>query len=284
MSEMSRRRFLRYTMGAVAGFGTAGIGGAYYTTRIEPENVGVSQVSIPLRNLAPSFNGLTIAQVSDWHMGEWMTLEHMLAIAAQTNALKPDIIALTGDFVSAIWSNTPGEVTRVLQTFNAPQGIFATLGNHDHWTNADTVRQMIHDAGNITLLDNANRPLQRGSDALYMVGVDDIWERKNDLNQALDGVPNGAATVLLAHEPDYADHTAGTGRIGLQLSGHSHGGQVRIPLIGAPNLPWLGQKYDMGLYSLNGMALYVNRGVGMIAPYVRLNCRPEITLLTLATA
>jgi uncharacterized protein len=108
-----------------------------------------------------------------------------------------------------------------------------------------------------------------------------VWEAKNDLVTALDGIPDDAATVLLAHEPDYADTVAIDQRVSLQLSGHSHGGQVRLPFYGALALPWLGEHYDMGLYDIDGLKLYVNRGVGMIAPYVRFNCRPEITEITL---
>jgi len=111
--------------------------------------------------------------------------------------------------------------------------------------------------------------------------VDDVWERHADLEKALKGVPTGATVVLLAHEPDYADEVAADGRVSLQLSGHSHGGQVRLPFIGPPFLPYLGRKYPAGLYRVGEMWLYVNRGVGLVRPAVRFNCRPEVTLLRL---
>ena len=136
----------------------------------------------------------------------------------------------------------------------------------------------------LTLLPNRHIALSRGDASLYIAGVDDIWVKKQNLDGALAGIPPDSAVVLLAHEPDYADKVAASQRVGLQLSGHTHGGQIRIPGWGAPVLPWLGKKYDAGLFHIDGMALYVNRGLGMIPPYVRINCRPEITHITLTSA
>lgn len=155
--------------------------------------------------------------------------------------------------------------------------VLACLGNHDHWTDADAVAGALSDAG-LTMLRNAAREV---ADGLWVAAVDDVWEQQADLGKALEGAPAGAIIVLLAHEPDYADEVAADGRVSLQLSGHSHGGQVRLPFIGAPFLPYLGRKYPAGLYRVGGMWLYVNRGVGLISPAVRFNCRPEVTLLTL---
>ena len=109
-------------------------------------------------------------------------------------------------------------------------------------------------------------------------------EEFEDLDAALEGAPDRSTVILLAHEPDFADRVAADGRVALQLSGHSHGGQVRLPFIGAPMLPHLGRKYPYGLRRVGSMWLYTNRGVGVIAPPVRFNCRPEVTLLTLQPA
>ena len=127
---------------------------------------------------------------------------------------------------------------------------------------------------------------QHAGQALWLAGVDDVWERRANLPQTLADVPPGTPVVLLAHEPDYADEVADQGgacALLLQLSGHSHGGQVRIPGLGAPILPYLAEKYPAGAYRVGDMWLYTNRGVGTIQPRVRLNCRPEVTLLTLHT-
>ncbi len=277
---ITRRTFLKTAIGSVAGAGVFGIGASAYVTRIEPTRLAITRVSIPLPNLPPAFDGYTLAQISDWHLGEWMTLERMMGIVAEVNALSPDLIVITGDFVSVISQNTQAEITTILRALQARDGVAATLGNHDHWTHAPTVRQAIRDAGT-WLMWNTDAAILRGDQSIHLVGVDDIWENEHDLEEALQYVPEDAATILLAHEPDYADEVAATGRIGLQLSGHSHGGQVRIPGKGALILPYLGQNYDSGLYSVEGMHLYVNRGLGMVAPYVRLNCLPEVTHITL---
>jgi predicted MPP superfamily phosphohydrolase len=155
--------------------------------------------------------------------------------------------------------------------------VLACLGNHDHWTDADAVAGALTDAG-ITVLRNAAREV---ADGLWVAAVDDVWERYADLEKALEGVPAGATVVLLAHEPDYADEVAADGRVSLQLSGHSHGGQVRLPFAGPLVLPYLGRKYPAGLYRVGEMWLYVNRGVGLVSPAVRFNCRPEVTVLRL---
>ncbi|MFC1960298.1 metallophosphoesterase, partial [Chloroflexota bacterium] len=280
--KYSRRYFLRLATTGVVGFGVINIGGMTWATQIEPYRLTVTQVTIPLPNLPPAFAGFTIAQISDLHITDGLGPEWMQTVVQNVNALQPDLIAITGDFVTFIGPDTATQLTDILRELNAPAGVVAVLGNHDYWTHAPTVRAAVQRAG-ILLLDNTHMAIQRNGAALYVLGVDDIWEHKHDLSAALAGVPVDTPTVLLAHEPDYADTTAATGRIGLQLSGHSHGGQVRLPGRGAIVLPPLGEFYDHGLYRINNMHLYVNRGVGMIAPHVRLNCPPEITLLTLTT-
>jgi hypothetical protein len=119
---------------------------------------------------------------------------------------------------------------------------------------------------------------------LWVAAVDDVWVGAADLDAALASVPGGAPTLLLAHEPDYVEHVAPSGRIALQLSGHSHGGQVRVPLVGPPRLPYLAQTYHSGRYRVEGTWLYVSTGVGLIAPAVRFGCRSEVSLLTLQPA
>lgn len=279
--KFSRRKFLRAALTTVGGFGIAGIGGTAYITNVEPGFLDITRIDVPLPNLLKALDGLTIVQVSDWHLGEWMTLDKMLGIAKQTNDLNPDVIVFTGDFMSYVQPTTISDITHSVQAFKAREAVLAILGNHDHWTNAQAVIEAVQKAGNTQMLLNANAKIQRGDAVLYIAGVDDIWEKKHDLNKALVDIPDNAAVILLAHEPDYADEVGATKRIGLQLSGHSHGGQFRVPFKGAIALPYLGQKYDMGMYNINGMTLYVNRGVGMISPYVRFNCRPEITHYTL---
>jgi len=154
----------------------------------------------------------------------------------------------------------------------------ACLGNHDLWEDAPLIRRELTNVG-ISVLVNAGLSLAGGE--LWVAGVDDVWSGDPDLDAALNGAPADATIILLAHEPDYADVVSEHGGVDLQLSGHSHGGQVQLPLIGAPVLPYLGRRYPAGLYHIEELTLYTNRGVGTIYPPIRFNCRPEVTLITL---
>ncbi len=280
---MSRRRFLKIAAGGILGAGVPAIGGSAYVTRIEPYLVQTTRIDIPLRHLSPAFDGFTLAQISDIHLGEWMNRDRLLPIIQQVNALNADAVVITGDFVSVMNPVVTDDLTYCLRQLRSTAN-FAILGNHDHWNHAPFVRETLADAGNVRLLTNEHVALSRQGEKLYLAGVDDIWEKQHDLTQALNGIPTDAPIILLAHEPDYADEVTLTQRVGLMLSGHTHGGQVRLPGKGALVLPYLGTKYQAGLYELDGMALYVNRGVGMVPPLVRFDCPPEITLITLRTA
>jgi hypothetical protein len=189
---------------------------------------------------------------------------------------------ITGDFVTRIGKKENGWIVETLGRLRnaARDGVWGVMGNHDWWTNEEGVANAVQRAG-VTLLRNAYTQLWRGGESLYLAGVDDYWEAKADLARALSDIPMGATTVLMAHEPDFADVAALDERVSLQVSGHSHGGQVRLPGLGALALPRHARKYPMGWYQVNRMQLYTNRGVGMITPAVRFNCRPEITLFTL---
>lgn len=157
--------------------------------------------------------------------------------------------------------------------------MLAVLGNHDCWNDAGIVAGSLKDRG-ITVLRNQAVAIERGRERIWIAGTGDAIVEDVDLPGALKPVPAGECTVLLAHEPDFADHAAGYD-IDLQLSGHSHGGQVRLPGIGALILPELAKKYPEGLNRIRNLQLYTNRGLGVISPPVRLNCPPEITFLSL---
>jgi predicted MPP superfamily phosphohydrolase len=254
---------------------------AAYAAQVETSSVEITHQTIWLPRLPVEFDGYTIVQISDWHLGEGMTVERMLNVAKQIDMLMPDVLVLTGDMVGVIRPETLREMRRSLAALSARDGVFAILGNHDHYEDADRVVSSINMVGNCRLLRNENAAIRRGKSTLYLAGLDDLSENYDDLDTALDGIPDGAAVILLAHEPDFAAEAANTGRVGLQLSGHTHGGQVRAPIFGALILPEWGQIYDQGLYDVNGMALYVNRGLGAGKINVRFNCRPEITQFTL---
>ena len=255
----------------------------WYSAGFEPRWLQVTRLRVPLARLPRAFAGVTIAQISDLHLGPLVPAAAVRAAVDLVLALRPDIAVVTGDFVSRLDRGEAESIVREMDRLRAPLGAFASLGNHDHWTNAATVADAVARSG-LTLVRNASAPVRRGGETLHVAGVDDVWENKHDLATALRGVPRDGCAVLLAHEPDFADHAATDGRVALQLSGHSHGGQVRLPGRGALVLPPHGRMYPEGLRRVGAMALYTNRGVGVIAPPVRVNCRPEVTLLELTPA
>jgi uncharacterized protein len=256
------------------------VGTAIYGTRLEPEWLKLERISVPLPNLPPAFDGYRIAQLSDIHVGPGTAPSTIDRAIQMTLALRPDLIVVTGDFVTGRVDKGAlhGYLARLVGA--APDGIWATMGNHDHWSKVEVVREVLETA-RVPELRNAHTIIERDNQALWLAGVDDVWERHHDLPRALTGIPTDGTAILLAHEPDFADEVFPLGRVSLQLSGHSHGGQVRIPGIGAPVTPELGTKYPIGLRQLGGMWLYTSRGVGQ-SHAIRINCRPEVTEITLA--
>jgi predicted MPP superfamily phosphohydrolase len=279
VSEINRRGFLKALGQVIVGSGvTLGVG-YVYGTQVEPERLTIERVQVPLKNLKPALEGFKIVQLSDLHLYPFTQLELIQEAVTQANSLKPDLIALTGDYVLED-AETIFELAPVLAALNARYGVFAILGNHDLWTNAATVYTGLEQAG-LPVLINKGLSLNIGQATINLAGVDDGWSGAPDLKAALDNLPPDATTLLLAHEPDLADIFAEDGRVSLQLSGHSHGGQVRLPGVGALVLPYLGRKYDHGLNQVGDLWVYTNRGIGVINPPIRLNCPPEITEVTL---
>ena len=259
------------------------LGGAVYARRVEPEDVEVVSISLALPRLDGRFDGYRIAQISDLHADNWMTPGRVSRLVDLINAEEPDLVLITGDF--ATYSPLSSKIRHVpdlvapLKRLHAPDGSFAVLGNHDHKTDARTVRCVLAASG-VNELHNAVLTLRRGGESLYLCGVDDLKEGAPRLDLALERLSEEGAAVLLAHEPDFADESVAPGRFDLQLSGHSHGGQVGVPLLRYPFLPKLSRKYPSGLYRVGDMFLYTNRGLGA-HPRFRFNCRPEITVFTL---
>ncbi len=276
---LTRRQFFKW-MCAAGAVATLGAGTTAYGYHVEPFQLRVERVTIPLTRLPGAFEGLTIAQLSDLHLGPYVSEEYLLRAVNLTNALKPDLIVLTGDLVNSSWRYIQ-PCSDIISRLAAPFGVYAVLGNHDYWVGyLKFMLQSVQRAG-ITLLRNEAVPLARGRSLLYLIGIDDLWLRQANLNHALERVPDNACKIALMHEPDFADISA-QAEIDLQLSGHSHGGQVRLPFLGPLILPKYGEKYAMGLARAgNFTQVYTTRGVGVLPPAVRLNCPPEITLLTL---
>jgi predicted MPP superfamily phosphohydrolase len=280
-AQFTRRSFVVRAL--LAG---AAISGGVETVFLEPGNFTTREVTVKLKRLPEAFEGFRIAQISDIHFGPYMSQAGVERAMRLAQPFKPDLLALTGDFVSHPWNHSDGKIgahfvepcADALARWKDVQQV-GVLGNHDHWNNAGIVEEGLKERG-ITVLRNGAIPIERGSSRIWLAGTDDAWVHKADLVKTMKGIPPDEATILLAHEPDFADRAAKY-PIDLQLSGHSHGGQVRMPGVGALILPGLGRKYPMGLNRVGDLQVYTNIGLGVVNPPVRFLCPPEVTLMTL---
>ncbi len=275
---------LKRLVTAALGGTVMGAAGLIYAREIEPRWLEVVSVTLTLPRLDPKFDGYRVVQIGDLHLEDWTKPRRLNRIVERVNEQRADLIAITGDFLSySVDPGVPRRLAEALGKLEARDDVLAVSGNHDYLTDIDTVRRCIREA-NITELRNEVRTLKRGVAALHFAGVDDVMEGRSRLDLVLKKLPEEGAAILLAHEPDFADVSAATGRFDLQLSGHSHGGQVRLPLLGAPYLPPFSQRYGSGLYEVDDMLQYTNRGIGFVDARLRFLCRPEITVLTLESA
>jgi predicted MPP superfamily phosphohydrolase len=252
-----------------------------YAKLIEPNWIEINSLQLTLPRLSQEFDGYRIVQISDIHLDNWMTQGRFKRIINLVNQQKPDLIAITGDFVTRY---SPGSIPSLkpsLDKFTPKDQTVAIVGNHDYQNPIEKIIDAIAQSGIVYLGNNSVHTLHRGSAMLHIAGVDDILYGHPRLDLVLNQLPNEGAAILLAHEPDFADTSAATDRFDLQLSGHSHAGQVRLPLLKPLFLPRQGRKYYSGRYQVGNMTLYTNRGLGMTAFHVRFGARPEITVFTL---
>jgi uncharacterized protein len=276
----TRRQFL---LRATAVGGLALAGGSVL---LEPNRPRIVHRDFFLPRWPQAFNRFTIALLSDFHYDPYFSVHPLHAAIPMVNGLRPDLIVLTGDFVSvpafgderkAAFAAEP--CARLLREMAAPLGLWAVLGNHDDNTDPEHVTRALQ-AENIQVLANQSVSIERGGGRFWLAGVNDVIGGTADLTATLRTVPRDEAVVLLAHEPDFADEACRF-PIDLQLSGHSHGGQVRLPFLPPLYLPEMARKYVLGTYQVGPLPLYTNAGLGTVTVPVRLNCPPEITLLTL---
>ena len=275
-AQTTRRSLLRRF---IYGGGSLGFVSLSFGRLVEPHWLSTERLDITLPHLAPELDGLRVVQISDLHLEPYTTAADLEATVLAVNALKPDLVALTGDFITST-TKPMGTCADILKKLVAPLGVYACLGNHDHWHGAGIVAKRLREAG-IQVLMNAGVVLQHRGQTLCVAGTESVWAGSPRLEPAFARLPKTAATLLLAHEPDFADSVLAYGRPVLQLSGHSHGGQVRVPLVGSIRTPTWGKKYVMGHYNLGDVQLYVNRGIGCVGVPVRFDCPPEITEITL---
>jgi hypothetical protein len=252
-----------------------------YAREVETRRVEVKPVKLALPRLAAEFDGYRLIQIGDFHLDDWSKPERLHRIVEKVNEQRPDLVAITGDFASYSAREFDAErLIEALRALEARDGCVAILGNHDYLTDVELVRRCIREGG-VEKLVNGVRTLRRGGAALHVAGIDDVMEGNSRLDLVLGELPEEGAAILLAHEPDFADVSSATGRFDLQLSGHSHGGQVAVPFLRRLVLPPFSQRYTRGLYDVRGMIQYTNRGIGFVNKRLRFLCRPEITAFTL---
>ncbi len=258
-----------------------GAGCYLYGREVEIRRVEINPLTLTLPRLAPEFDGYRIVQIGDIHLDDWTKPERLRGIVEKVNAQRPDLVAIMGDFASRSAKQLDTRrLTGALRELRARDGVLTILGNHDYLTGVELIRHCIREAS-VTELVNDVHTLRRGGATLHVAGIVDVMEGGSRLDLVLRDLPDSGAAILLAHEPDFADVSAATGRFDLQLSGHSHGGQVRVPLLMRLALPPFSQRYTSGLYRVDGMLQYTNRGLGFVDMRLRFLCRPEITVLTL---
>jgi uncharacterized protein len=286
-SRLTRRRFLKATL-----WGAAGL--ALYAGEVERHWIEITQHEVRVPGLAAAFDGMRIAQLSDIHMDEYSEPFFLRHAVERINDLQPDAVFLTGDYVTKNIVPRKFSLGAAWQCANILTGLdcrarYAILGNHDVIVSAAVVAEALADNG-MTVLVNACLPIEREGARFWLAGLDDPVEGKPDPERAIPPAIRQIASepvVLMCHAPDYADklleHPAGKA-VAWMLSGHTHGGQVRLPFVGALELPPMGEKYVEGWFRFGSMQLYVNRGLGTVGVPFRFDCPPEITVFTLRAA
>lgn len=281
---LTRRQLFKRLAGGAAIAAAAG----YYANRVEPFWPKFPEVPITLKGLPSAFADFRIAQLTDLHTGR-VPLDYLQRVVARVKQINPDLLAVTGDLVH----HDPDmiePVTRLLSGFSCP--VLVSFGNHDYAPLrgdddpydpelADKL-QVALTASGCQVLRNAGTPITRDGQTLWMVGLDDLWFGDFNPRLAFASVPKGATVIALSHNPDTAEKLAPQ-HPDLILSGHTHGGQIRLPYFGAMRLNVAQPQYDMGHFYLPRSQLYVSTGVGYIRR-VRFNCRPEVPVVRLFVA
>ncbi|HUK54824.1 MAG TPA: metallophosphoesterase [Candidatus Binatia bacterium] len=243
--------------------------------------IEVSEFRVPMPGLGRQLDGLRILHLTDIHHGLYFSAEALLAAVELANSLEPDMVALTGDYVSYS-RNFAHSAAELLGGLRAPRGVFAVLGNHDFRVGADLLTRALRRSG-IEVLRNRHTMLRAGAAELYLAGVDDLWFNSN-LPRALRDIPRGRPVVLLSHNPRIVAAAAHYS-VDLVLSGHTHGGQVRLPFLermrdgdASPSR----RRFHTGWDALGRTRIYISRGIGTIVVPLRLGCPPEMPLFTLS--
>ncbi len=263
----------------------AGLALLAWSVLVEPARLVVRPVRIVSPRWPREHAAVRIAVLSDLHVGApHMGLDRLDEVVARTNAERPDLIVLLGDFVihgvPGGEFQTPERIGERLARLEARHGVLSVLGNHDWWFDGERVGAALQRAG-IRVLENEAVPVAAGPDRFWVAGLGDLWTRPVDIPRALAGVPAGEPVILLEHNPDVFPEVPD--RVALTLAGHTHGGQVALPLLGRPIVPSrYGQRYASGLVVEGGRRLFVSTGLGTSILPLRFRVPPEISMVTLA--
>ncbi|WP_242270864.1 metallophosphoesterase [Bacillus cereus group sp. BfR-BA-01310] len=282
MKQITRRKFLKVGIRTcLYSFITASIG-YYYAKYIEPHCVSFTKHTLKSPLIPGSFHGMKILQFSDLHLGYYFSLQQLSQIVSKINAEKPDIVLFTGDLIDNYQTYTEAPfVASILKNIKAPFGKFSIYGNHDHGGYGTEYYDHIMRESGFELLQNKETRIRLlDNSEISIFGIDDILLGKPKIEETLQHAQQNIYTIVLVHEPDIAPKIA-TYPINLQLSGHSHGGQVQLPFLGAIITPALAKYYIEGFYNHRNLTLYVNRGLGRTRVPFRFMAKPEITLFTL---
>jgi len=253
---------------------------------LEPSSVTTNRTAIELSHWHKEHNGLKVAVLSDLHVGSpHLGLVKLQQIVKQTNAEAPDLIVLLGDYV--IHGVVGGRfveleaIAATLKDLQAPLGVVAILGNHDWWYDGEQVRAALQQV-NIRVLENEIMQIQHAGRSFWLVGLADLWTRTPDIQSSLQKITDNNPAIVLTHSPDVFPDIPE--RVTLTLAGHTHGGQVNLPLVGRPVVPSkFGQRYAAGHIIEQGRHLFVSTGIGTSIIPVRFRVPPEIVILTLSS-
>lgn len=250
-----------------------------YARLIEPYHYLISETDIYIKDLPERFEGFRIAQLTDVHHSDILSIGEVRRVVELAQQTKPDMFVLTGDY-STTYRKYIEPCAEALSSLNAPEGVWAVLGNHDHYTDPELTTRAL-ERNHIAVLNNKNTAIRRGPDFLQLSGIDDWSWNATDWPKAFAGLKKQVPTILLSHQPSVLELEQ-TKEVSLILSGHTHGGQIMLPLLGAPaRFATKDLMYAQGLFHRDNTQLYVSSGTGVIGLPVRFGVRPEIAMLRL---
>ena len=282
MKKISRRNFLKKSFTYIATFICSLAGGRLYMKEIEPSWVDITNFTYSHPYIPEAFNHTRIVQFSDTHLGFQYNLSDFEKTIETIHSLNPDMICFTGDLIDNPndYQVSP-KLNTLLSELKAPLGKYSVYGNHDHGGyGTEMYKEMMLTNGFTLLVNESNFITQEDGSQIVISGIDDAMLGKPNLDKSIPEHSNELFTILLSHAPDFADYATNY-PVDLQLSGHSHGGQIQIPFLGAIVTPPYAEKYREGSYTLDHLSLYVNRGLGTTRIPYRLFSRPEITVIDL---